>query len=88
MSSKSIYLPYIHLTNISLSIFAKYDVRHAEYPAVNLSAQTYPDHRQIHPLVFDASEAVNLVSIRSTHYIVHYIVHCVGDVIMPTRYEL
>jgi hypothetical protein len=54
---------------------------HAEYPAVNLSAQTSPDTRRIHLLLFYASEAVSLASIVIDLY-THYLVHCVSDVIM------
>jgi hypothetical protein len=56
--------------NIPASSEISYPVwLHAEYPAVNLSAQTSPGVRRIHPLLFHAMEAVNLASI--TLYIVY-----------------
>jgi hypothetical protein len=51
-----------------------------------LSAQTPPDHRRIHRSVFYAAAATGRGSIPRVycHRSTHYIVHCVGDVIMPT----
>jgi hypothetical protein len=59
---------------ISIFVTTKRWGPHAEYPAVNLAAQTSPDHRRRDPLVFYASEAVNLafivIYLHTTLYIV------------------
>jgi hypothetical protein len=63
--------------------------RYAEYPAVNLSALlqiTAEEIAWISMWLLPVAEAAYLASTWSTHTTL-YIVHCVGDVIMPARSE-
>jgi hypothetical protein len=75
--------------NIHKQFRVSAQLSHAEYPAVsvgaNFSRYTAEHIVWFYMRLLPLTEAAYLASIVSRT--THYIVHCVGDVIMPARYE-